>query len=254
MTSIAAWIARFVQALWGALGFRRGIVLAVMSYTASYADELIQAGVGTLPNWLIAEISAIPGWAFGFGLGITLLAVFLALRAMPKLQITFDPAPGSGCISNTFMADNTPAIFFRLRVENAGIRALVCTGHLIGVMKNGKQTDFSGNIRLTFAPGERPDAIAKELKSGVPHHLDVAYIVKSNTGVHLFPATEFNYDEQNRLRGRQFPTAITGLFQGPGIFRLDVLVASSDAPAQKIAIEINHTDDFKTVSAREVVA
>lgn len=89
------------------------------------------------------------------------------------LKCSFDPVT-PGCIEVTNYTGNPLRFaFVRLKVETAGSRNVSgCTGHLISILRNGKEILGGNPLSLPFAPAEYGLA-PRDVKSGVPMFLDV---------------------------------------------------------------------------------
>jgi hypothetical protein len=172
-------------------------------------------------------------------------------KIRPKLNLSFCPDSADCVRPNTrVLIPVAPGqvaaavvTVYRLRVDTDSAVAIDwCAGHLTEILRDGKSIMSGENIRLTFAPAEDSDTLAKNVYPNTSEHLEFLMISSANQ---LAPCA---------YQGRG-PNSVAwrDLFTAPGEYRFRISVTSPQTTAG-IDVVLNWTGDSRTLEIKEAAS
>jgi hypothetical protein len=136
--------------------------------------------------------------------------------------------------------EGLPVKFLRVVVHIAGRESVSnCTGYLTEIRKNHEKRWEGDNAKLTFAPGEDPDALSKTIHERVPEFLDVLAITSRNQ---LFVGT--------KGRGWPYMPRLHDIFSEPGNYLLSICITGDGLPTAAPQLTFTWTQNWETSQLR----
>ena len=157
-----------------------------------------------------------------------------ALECGPDVPGSEKPALWANC------PEGLPVKFLRVVVHVAGKESVSnCTGYLTEIRKNHEKRWEGDNAKLTFAPGEDPDALSKTIHERVPEFLDVLIITSRNE---IFAAT--------KGRGWPYVPPLRNIFSEPGDYLLSVSITGPGIATAAPQLTFTWTQNWETSRLR----
>jgi hypothetical protein len=136
--------------------------------------------------------------------------------------------------------EGLPVKFLRVVVHVAGRESVPnCTGYLTEIRKNHEIKWEGDNARLTFAPGEAPDALSKTIRENIPEFLDVLIVTSKNE---IFVGTQG--------RGWPYLPRLHDIFAEPGDYLLSVSITGDGMPTAAPPLTFTWTQNWETSRLR----
>ena len=136
--------------------------------------------------------------------------------------------------------EGLPVKFLRVVVHVAGTESVAnCTGYLTEIRKNDQKKWEGDNAKLTFAPGEDPDALSKTIHERMPEFLDVLIITSRNE---IFAGT--------KGRGWPYIPPLHEIFSEPGDYLLSLSITGPGIATAAPQLTFTWTKNWETSRLR----
>jgi len=136
--------------------------------------------------------------------------------------------------------EGLPVKFLRLVVHVAGKESAAnCIGYLTEIRKNHDIKWEGDNAKLTFAPGEEPDALSKSIHRNIPEFLDILIITSRNE---IFAGT--------KTRLWPYVPPLHEIFSDPGEYLLSVCITGRGVQTAAPQLKFTWTQNWKTSQLR----
>jgi len=136
--------------------------------------------------------------------------------------------------------EGLPVKFLRVVVHVAGKESIAnCTGYLTEIRKTDQKKWEGDNAKLTFAPGEDPDALSKTIHERMPEFLDVLIVTSRNE---IFAGT--------KGRGWPYIPPLHEIFSEAGEYLLSVSITGPGIATAAPQLRFTWTRNWETSRLR----